>query len=324
MSGLKRRTLLKQGLALGAVLAAPSVWAQQKTKLRMASLTLPVFSPIVVNIIKARGFDAKHGMEIEAQAYPSLAAYYAGLATGEVDTLLGGPTNFQKLRSEGVPIRIVATGAKLSDLVVLSSDPAIKTLADLRGKQLAADMGAAQFHVLSICAKAKGIELGKDIGLVNANFSVARAQLVAGRVEAALVIEPIATLMLRENPKLSIVFNGNEGWKELTGHEGWELVYGVREDALKRAPDLVPKFIKVLQEVANYMRIETDAADRIVVETVKLPPGVLAEAVRTKRWDFEIKPAWEGERKVIWDMFERAVAAGFHAKMPDEAIIYVP
>ncbi|MCC7347918.1 MAG: ABC transporter substrate-binding protein [Variibacter sp.] len=323
MHDIRRRTLLQGGLALGATLAAPAVLAQQKTKLKMASLTLPVFSPIVVAIMQSQGFDAKHGMEIEGQPDPSLAAYYAGLATGENETLLGGPTNFQKLRSEGVPVRIVATGAKLSDLVVITSDPKIKTLADLRGKQLAADMGAAQFHVLSICAKAKGIELGKDINLVNANFAVARAQLAAGRVEAALVIEPIATLMLKENPKLGIVFNGNEGWKELTGHEGWELVYAVREEALKR-PDLVPKFIAVLRDVADYMRTQTDAADRIVVEKVKLPPGVLAEAVRTKRWDFEIRPAWEADRKVIWDMFERAVAAGFHAKMPDKAIIYVP
>lgn len=313
-------------LAVGLALAVGNTPASAQTKphIKVASLTLPVFSPIVVNILKSRGFDAKNGIEVQSQAYPSLAAYYAGLATGEVDTLLGGPTNFQKLRSEGVPVRIVATGAKLSDLVVLATDPAIKTLADLRGKQLAADMGAAQFHVLSIYAKSKGIELGKDINLVSANFAVARAQLAAGRVDAALVIEPIATLMLRENPKLSIVFNGNDGWKELTGNDGWELVYGVREDAIKRSPDLVAKFIATLQDTAAFLRTDTDAADRIVAETVKLPPGVLKEAVASKRWDFDVRPAWQGERKVIWDMFERAVAAGFHQKMPDEAIIYVP
>jgi ABC-type nitrate/sulfonate/bicarbonate transport system substrate-binding protein len=322
---LRRRdfTFMAAGSLVAAATATP-VRAQSKPVLRVASLTLPVFSPIVINILKANNFDAKHGFTLEAQTYPSLAAFYVGLATGEVDTLLGGPTNFQKLRAEGVAVKIVATGATLADLAIMVSDPAIKTFSDLRGKQLAVDMGAAQFLVLSIYAKSTGIELGKDIKLIGANFSVARAQLTAGRVDAALVIEPIATLMLRADPKFRIVLNGNDAWKELTGHDGWELVYGVREDAIKRAPDLPNRFIAALQDTAAFFRSNIDDADKIVVETVKLPKGVFKQAVESKRWEFVVRPAWEGERKVIWDMFERAVAAGFHAKMPDEAIIYVP
>jgi NitT/TauT family transport system substrate-binding protein len=283
-----------------------------------------VFAPIVANLLKARGFDAKHGFELENRPYPSISAYYAGLATGEIDTLIGGPTYFQKLRLERVPIKIIATGAKLSDLVIVTKNPAIKSLADLRGKQLAADMGSGQFQVLSIYARSKKIDLGKDITLVNANFAVSRAQLAADRVDAAMVIEPIATLMIKENPALNIIFNGNEAWKELTGKEGWELVYAMREDSIARAPDMPKRFIAALQDVAAFMRSDPDAADKIATETVKLPAGVLKDAVASKRWDFEVHPAWEGERAVIWDMFERAVAAGFHPKLPDEAIIYVP
>ena len=180
--------------------------------------------------MKAKGFDAKNGFELDIVTYPSFAAYYAGLATGEVDTLIGGPTFFQKLRLEGVPIKIVATGATLSDLLVLTADPAIKTLADLKGKQIAADMGSGQFQILSIYAASKGLDLKKDITVVNANFAVARAQLAAGRVEAAMVIEPIATMMMKENPNLKAVFEANKAWKELSGSEGWELVYAMRED----------------------------------------------------------------------------------------------
>ena len=215
------------GLAL-AITAAPGA-AQDKPKIKVGSLTLPVFAPIVLNIIKAKGFDAKNGFELDVVTYPAFPAYYAGLATGEVDTLIGGPTFFQKLRLEGVPIKIVATGATLSDLLVLTADPAIKTLADLKGKQIAADMGSGQYQILAIYAASKGLDLKKDITIVNANFAVARAQLAAGRVEAAMVIEPIATLMLKENPKLTAVFEANKAWKELTGSEGWELVYAMRE-----------------------------------------------------------------------------------------------
>jgi len=79
-----------------------------------------------------------------------------------------------------------------------------------------------------------------------------------------------------------------------------------------------------LQDVAAFLKSNPDEADKIASESVKLPPGNLKEAVAQGRWAFDVKPAWEGERKVIWDMLERAVSAGFHPKLPDEAFIYVP
>jgi len=110
--------------------------------------------------------------------------------------LIGGPTILQKLYQEGVPLRIFGTGFTLADLVVFAKDPNIKSLADLKGKQLAADMVGSQFQVIKIYTNAKDIDLGKDITVVNANFAVARAQLEADRVDAALVIEPLASITL--------------------------------------------------------------------------------------------------------------------------------
>lgn len=324
MSRLSRRAFaLGTAAALMSTRPSPSS-AQTATTIRVGSLTLPVFAPIIVNIMKAQKFDTKNDFTADVQVYPSFSSYYAGLATGEVDTLIGGPTYFQKLRLEGVPLQIVATGATLADLVIVAKDPAIKTLADLKGKQLAADMGSGQFQILSIYARSKKIDLAKDMTLVNANFAVARAQLAAGRVDAAMIIEPIATLMMKDDPSLKIIFNANEGWKEITGTTGWELVYAMREDSIRKAPDAPKKFLAALEDVTKFLRADPDAADRIAVESVKLPPGVLKEAVLTRRWDFDARPAWGDERKSIWDTFERAVAAGFHPKLPDDAIIYKP
>ncbi|MET0721592.1 MAG: ABC transporter substrate-binding protein [Tardiphaga sp.] len=298
--------------------------ADPKPKIRIGSLTLPVFAPIIVNIMKARRFDTKNGFDAEVQVYPSFSSYYAGFATGEVDTLIGGPTYFQKLRLEGVPLQIIATGATLADLVILSKNPEIKSLADLKGKQFAADMGSGQFQILSIYARSNKIDLAKDMTLVNANFAVARAQLAAGRVDAAMVIEPIATMMMKDDPSLKIIFNANDAWKQLTGNHGWELVYAMREDSIKKTPDAPKKFVAALQDVTAFLQSDPDGADKIAVETVKLPPGILKEAVLAKRWEFDAQPAWGAERKGIWDTFERAVAAGFHPRLPDEAIIYAP
>lgn len=206
-----------------------STLAQERIKIRAASLTLPVVNPIILNVMKEKGFDARHGLDVEMKPYPSISAFYAGLATGEVDTLVGGATVLHKMRSQGVRATIVATALRLSDLVIVTSNPAIRSLADLKGRQLAADMGTQQYQIVGIYASAKGLAMRSDITVVQANFAAARAQLAAGRVDAAMVIEPIATAMLKEDPKLRIIFNGSSAWREITGHDGWELLLLMRE-----------------------------------------------------------------------------------------------
>src|SRR5882757_6812334 len=324
-------TWLRRGLAVLATACAlvsigtTASLAQQKPKIAVSSLTLPVFNPIVWNIMKERGFDTKNGFELDIKAYPSISAFYAAFATGETEALIGGPTILQKFYQEGVPLQIFGTGFTLSDLVIFAKDDKIKSLADLKGKQLAADMGGSQFQVIKMYANAKGIELGKDITVINANFAVARAQLEADRVEAALVIEPLASIILRQNPGWKIIFNGAQGWKEITGQDGWEIVPAMRADAIQRIPDGPKMLLAALQDVANVLHNEIDAADKIAVDTVKLPPGILTAAVDSKRLHMIVEPAWDPAiRKTIVDMMDRAVKAGFYQKMPDDKIFYAP
>src|SRR6516165_11332123 len=292
MHKISRRRLAKMAAAtaLTALRGVPSR-AQQKPKIAASSLTLPVFNPLVWNIMKARSLDAKHGFELDAKPYPSISAFYAGFATGETDALIGGPTILQKFYQEGVPLRIIATAFTLSDLMIFTKDTRINSLADLKGKQLAADMGDSQFQVIKIYANAKGIDLGKDITVVNANFAVARAQLEADRVEAALVIEPLASITLRQNPSWRIIFNGAQGWKEITGQEGWEIVPALRAETIARLPEAPKMLLAALQDVANVLHKETDAADKIAVDTTKLPPGILKAAVDSGRLQMIVRPA---------------------------------
>jgi len=326
-------TMSRRGLAAIAAafvigcggIAAGPVQAQEKPVIKVSSLTLPVFNPLVWNIMKARGFDAKHGFTLDIHAYPSIAAFYAAFATGETDVVIGGPTVYQKLYQQGVPVRIIGSGFTLGDLVIFARDKAIKSLADLKGKQLAIDMGGSQYQMVKIYTAAKGIDLGKDITVVNANFAVARAQLEAGRVDAALVIEPLASIINKQRPDWHVIFNGAQGWKEITGEAGWEIVPAMRAELIQKHPDAPKMMIAALQDVANVMHNETAAGDKIAVETTKLPPGILSAAVRSGRLQFIVKPISDpGTKKSIKDMMERAVKAGFYPTMPDDKIFYAP
>src|SRR5215510_7765790 len=166
----RRWAAIAAALVVAVTFGAPQARAQDKPKIKVSSLTLPVFNPLVWNVMKGRGFDTKNGFELDVKAYPSISAFYAAFATGETDVLIGGPTILQKLYQEGVPVRIIGTGFTLADLVIFTKNDKIRSLADMKGKQLAVDMGGSQFQVTKIYTAAKGIDLGKDITVVNANF----------------------------------------------------------------------------------------------------------------------------------------------------------
>jgi len=207
---------------------------------------------------------------------------------------------------------------------VVTADPTIKTIADLKGKTIAAAMGSSGYQVLAIYGRTQGVVFGKDVTVIQADPPLARAQIQAKRVDAIMTWEPSLTLTLRDNPQYRVILNGEDAMKGAAKSEGWEFVFGAREDFLRRQPQAVPRLLRMFQEGSRYLQSHPEEADRIVQRTAKMPEGVLKDAVTAKRMTYEFLPAWEGERKVIWNMFKLAVDWGYLEKLPDEGAIYAP
>lgn len=307
-----------------AMLGTVGADAQEPIKLRMGRLAFPGTVTIMADVLKGQGLDRKNGIELETVDYGAISPYYAGLAKGEIDVLAGGPHVLQKMRSEGAPIKALATFVRLATLVVVTPDDSIKSLQDLRGKKIAADMGSAEYQILAMYGKSQGVVFGKDVTVVQAGPPIARTQLAAGRVDAAMTWETTATLTLRDNPKYRVVFNGDTAWQAISKTAGgWQLCVLMNEDFVRRYPKGADAVVRMFQDGARSIMTNPDAADAIAQKTVKLPAGVVKEAIASKRLVYEVEPAWGPERKVIESMFKAAVDTGYLAKMPEGAI-YAP
>jgi ABC-type nitrate/sulfonate/bicarbonate transport system substrate-binding protein len=324
---MTRRTFVTSAIIAACATAlalAPAVESQEPIRVKIARLAFPSLTTLMVDVVKDQGLDRKHGIDLQPQSFGAVSAYYAALATGEVDMLPAGPHVLQKMRLEGVPITATLTYARLNALAVITGDPAVKTITDLKGKSIAADMGSSEYQILALYGRSQGVIFGKDVTVVQAGPPLARTQLQARRVDAAMTWEPSATLTLRDNPQYRTILTGDTAWRQVAKNDGWELILAVREDFLKRSPEAVPRLLRMFQDGARFIKNDADAADRIVAASVKLPPGVLKEAVASGRLVYDIQPAWEGERAAIWDMFKVAVDVGYLPKLPDEGAIYKP
>ncbi len=316
------RKLLLAAVLTGA-LALPAA-GQAPTRVRVARLAFPSLTTMMVDVVKDQRLDRRHGLELEPLSYGAVSAYYAALASGEVDLLPAGPHVLQKMRLEGVPVRALFTYARLNALAVIAADPAVRAIDDLKGRTIAADMGSSEYQILSIYGRSRGLVFGRDVTVVQAGPPLARSQLQAGRVEAAMTWEPSATLTLRDNPRYRVILTGDAAWRSIARADGWQLVVVAREDFLRRAPEAVPRLLRMFQDGQQFIRTRTDDADRIVTGTVKLPAGVFKDAVSAGRLIYDIQPAWEGERAVLWEMFKVAVDQGYLPRLPDEGAVYRP
>jgi len=105
---------LTAGLAIA--LGAPAVPAQEPVKFTVGNLGFPSHSAMIINILKEKGFDRKHGIDVEVKVYGAVSAYYASAATRETDGVPGGPLVFQRMRLEGVRL-VEKSGGKSGDWV---------------------------------------------------------------------------------------------------------------------------------------------------------------------------------------------------------------
>jgi ABC-type nitrate/sulfonate/bicarbonate transport system substrate-binding protein len=296
---------------------------QEPIKVKIGRLAFPSLSTIMNDVVKARDLDKKHGIDLEVVSASQISGYYGALASGEVDMTASGPLVVQKMILEGVKLRIGLTWARMNILSVVTNNPAIKSIADLKGKSIAATMGSSEFQTLAVYGRTQGIDFGKDITVVNASPPLAISQLQAKRVEASLLWEPSTTIVMQANPDVRVILEGDKAWAAIAKTTGWDLVLAIRDDFLKSKAQAIPRLEAMFQEAQQWCRDNPDECDKILVGTIKMPPGALKAALTSGRLAYDIKVAAK-EHDSIWNMFKVAVDAGYLPKLPDADVIYKP
>jgi len=296
-------------------------------KVVVGTLSLPSVVSSVTSVLKGRDFASKHGLELEFKDYSTTAASTAAYVTGEVQIGVLGPHSLQRLRNDGVPLQVISTVARLDGVRVLTADPLITEVQDLRGKRLAADLASSEYQVVLLYGKKlKSIDLRTDSTISNASLPLARQQLKNGEVDAAVLWEPVvAQALLEDNPNYYSIFEGQKAWRDMTNTDGWELIGLMNEDFARQNPGAAERVIAMFQDVAQFIKENPDEAGAMVEREVKLPARVFREAIVSGRMVLMVEPAWEpGPRQAIEEMFKAAVEVGYLDRLPPGQIFYEP
>jgi NitT/TauT family transport system substrate-binding protein len=235
------------------------------------------------------------------------------LFTGNIDIgYVGpGPALSANEKSHGEGIRVIAGAAANGVLIVARKDSGIKTLADLKGKQVATPQQgntqdiAAKHYLSKVLQQA---DTNNVVAVANAEQS---AMMQRGQIDAAWVPEPWGSRLIAENGA-ALVAEEKEIWPSkrfvLT-------VIVTTPEFLAKHPDVVKKILGVHVKWTNLLQTKPqDYAEPLgkalqALSGKSLPAGVLESSL--KNVEFTIDPLPE----TFQTMGEWAFDLGF-AKTP--------
>lgn len=150
-------------------------------------------APAVVAVRK--GFFKEQGLTIEDRKFSSGKETRDAMVAGSVDIGTVGITPFIVGATRGnlAALGVVCYAGK-TGLVMAKANAGIKTVADLKGKRIASQVGSTLDNVFkNDIAPSGGLKKG-DYEIVNARFSDHVQALASGSVEAFLGLEPFCSI----------------------------------------------------------------------------------------------------------------------------------
>jgi NitT/TauT family transport system substrate-binding protein len=186
---LNRRAFVASGLrgAAGLLMTGAAKFAFGADAIKLLKLgNIPIVNFAPVYRFKAIAKD--YGFDVEFVNFPSGTERLNALAAGYIDGSPSGSTQPILLRSKGVPIKIVCDVAHKGKGVMVGG--AVRTFADLRGKDIATVRGATTDIWLRQKLIDEGLDPDRDVNLVNMDYLQMGTAVLANRVTAASGAEP--------------------------------------------------------------------------------------------------------------------------------------
>jgi NitT/TauT family transport system substrate-binding protein len=312
-------------LALAAALActAGAAQAQAPYKMEIVVFGAPSLGAFLPPVIKARKLDEANGLDITFQTRTP-DAYAAQFNSGEFQ--VGGSAAL--LTTGLADLR----GLKVSYLfnlfdffgAVVTGKPEIKTLADLKGKELAAASGTTNFKMVSWFAQQQKVDMS-EVKVVNTATPGLIGYALADRADAVQLWEPAYSTLLSKKPSLrTLDLDLAKQWRAFSG--GDKIPYlgvAAHADWVQKNQAIVPALYRTYKQAAEWVAANPAEAAKLVSPKADAEGlAVMEKLIRdNSRLGMNVQPA-AGLRKEIEAVYRAGQAIGYLPKTPSAGSVY--
>ena len=235
-----------------------------------------------VPVAEKLGIFARHGLDVEAINFGgSTDQLLEAISTGKADAGVGMALRWLKPLEQGFDVKITtAIHGGCMRLFAKKGGP-VKTVADLRGRQVGcSDMGAPDKNFFSIVAAKQGIDPNSDIQWRQFPADLLGVALQKGEIEAFALGDPLAWV-IRERDDLFEVANN------LTGEYANRAccVLGISGALIKSGRDTAGALTRALLEAQHYVAHDPDGAAAVFAKYSPAPQAQLAAMLRSHTHD---------------------------------------
>ncbi len=204
------------------------------------------------------GFYKKHGLDVELVEFKSGTDLIKAIVGGQLDTGVLGFTNAASWSSKGADLKVVGGAQHGFHAILVRDDANIKDVAGLKGHTLASQKEGSTADTVLRGVVLKDAKLGPDdLTIMGVSPQVAVQSLVGGRVDAAFLFEPQASIARLIAP-VTQIYEIGEVWPFPC------MVVITSGDILKKNKEGVWKSLDAQREAIELMEQNPDEAAKLI------------------------------------------------------------
>ncbi|MFZ5639658.1 MAG: ABC transporter substrate-binding protein [Bacillota bacterium] len=214
-------------------------------------------------LVEEKGFFKKYGVNVELVWFPVYSDSLQALATGKIDGNSQTLSDTLAPASKGLPLKAVMVNDNSFGGDGVVAKPQYKSMADLRGKKVATELGTVD-HLLMVTALDKAGMQESDVQYTNMTVNDAGPAFIAGNLDAAVLWEPFLTKAINEG-KGKLIFSS----ADTPGLIPDLLV--LNEGVIKERPDDVKKILMAWFDAMEWWQQNPDEALAIMAKKAETP-----------------------------------------------------
>lgn len=254
---IQRRQIIRAAAAATAAAAAFPALAQARAKVKVGYLHTPAVDGHIW-IGQQNGSFARQGLDLELVQFTTGLELFQAMIGGSLDMLSTGAvlSNFPA-RGQGKVFLMNNIEYATAQLWVRED---IKSLADLKGKQISTTTGTTAHVFLDRALRSANVDPAKDVQLVNQRMTEAVTSFISGAVPAVALWVPFDTTVKQKMPNARKLSDASAFFPQAAIMGGW----AARNDYYEKNRATINKLIAGWAEANDLITSKPDAAAEIL------------------------------------------------------------
>jgi ABC-type nitrate/sulfonate/bicarbonate transport system substrate-binding protein len=238
-----------------------SAIAQAPATVKFALLENNFTINVPVYVMKDQKLDIANGIDLQIHTFANIEGVYQSMRAGDSELAPGGWTNVVQWRATGSPWTVVYPIARGAVEVLVPKDSPIKTLADLKGKNVgtyAGPTGTATMLLRTLLADYYGFDPAKSNNLQYGGSPILINALKKGEIAALVMLDPLATRLIASGEARSVV-NLADDYEAKSGRKILWIAWLAQEKLIKRSPETINKLLTAYKQALDYLNANPEA-----------------------------------------------------------------